>query len=147
MLQIKKMEIEQKHMDEVTAKEVELNQQKFDDQVHKMDEALNQELEKQIRVLMNHEGPNKEQALILINEVENEMLAKKLRILMSKQFYDLTKYLTTLQSQVGLSHQMRVREIKMAFDRDKQDLIEKGITGGELETEIAKLVRQMETEL
>jgi hypothetical protein len=33
---------------------------------------------------MNHEGNNKEQALILICEVEDDLLAKKLKILMSK---------------------------------------------------------------
>jgi len=141
LLQIKKMEIERKQMDEVTTKEIELGQQKFDDQIHKMDEAVNGELEKQIRVLMNHEGPNKEQALILINEVENDLLAKKLKILMSKQFFDLTKYLSTLHLQVGLSHQMRIREIKLAFDRDKQELLERGVSGEELEIEMAKLIR------
>lgn len=66
-IQIKKMEVEQKQLEEVNAKEIELNQKKFDEQMHKMDESVNAELEKQIRLLMNHEGPNKEQALILID--------------------------------------------------------------------------------
>lgn len=61
------MEVEQKQLEEVNAKEIELNQKKFDEQMHKMDESVNAELEKQIRLLMNHEGPNKEQALILID--------------------------------------------------------------------------------
>jgi len=32
----------------------------------------------------------------LINEVEDDLLAKKLKILMSKEFFDLTKYLGTM---------------------------------------------------
>ena len=111
-----------------------------------MDDAVNTELEKQIRLLMNHEGPNKEQALILINEVEDELLAKKLKILMSKQFFDLTKYLGTMQGQLGLGHMMRVREIKMAYEKDKQELIDRGISGHELEVEVQRLAQQMETE-
>lgn len=78
---------------------------------------------------MNHEGPNKEQALILINEVEDELLTRKLKILMSKQFFDLTKYLGTMQSQLGLGHMMRVREIKIAYEKDKQELLDRGISG------------------
>ncbi len=84
LMQIEKMKIEAKQLDEINLKEIELNQKKFEDQMSKMDDAVNSELEKQIRTLMNHEGPNKEQALILINEVEDDLLAKKLKILMSK---------------------------------------------------------------
>ena len=96
---------------------------------------------------MNHEGPNKEQALVLINEVEDDLLARKIKVLMSKQFFDLTKYLGTLQSEAGMQHMMRVREIKMAFDRNKQDLLDEGITGSKLENEISKLASQTETEM
>jgi len=46
---------------------------------------------------MNHTGPGKERALVLINETGDDLLAKKLKILMSKQFFDLSKYLGTLQ--------------------------------------------------
>ena len=113
----------------------------------RMDDAVNAELEKQCRTMMNHEGPNKEQALILIHEVEDDLLAKKLKILMSKQFFDLTKYLGTFQSQAGLEHMMRVREIKMAFEKDKQDLVDEGINGDKFDFEVNKLRAQMETEM
>jgi hypothetical protein len=46
MLQIKKMEIENKQLDEVNNREIELNQKKFDDQMIKMDEAVNNEIER-----------------------------------------------------------------------------------------------------
>lgn len=91
--------------------------------------------------MMKYEGPNKEQALILINEVEDDLLAKKLKVLMSKQFFDLTKYLGTLQTEVGMQHMIRVRNIKMAFEKDKQDLIDEGISGEKLELEVANLAR------
>ncbi len=41
---------------------------------------------------------------------------------------------------------MRVREIQMAFEKDKQDLVDRGISGVQLEQEVAKLRKQMETE-
>jgi hypothetical protein len=58
---------------------------------------------------------------------------------MSKQFFDLTKYLGTLQSQAGMEHMMRVREIKMAFEKDKQELVDEGINGDRFDFEVNKL--------
>ena len=45
-----------------------------------------------------------------------------------------------------MEHMMRVREIQMAFEKDKQDLVDRGISGVQLEREVAKLRKQMETE-
>jgi hypothetical protein len=45
-MQIEKMKIEAKQLDEINLKEIELNQKKFDDQMSKMDDAVNSELEK-----------------------------------------------------------------------------------------------------
>ena len=41
---------------------------------------------------------------------------------------------------------IRVREIKLAFEKDKNELLDRGISGDELEKEVQKLVTQMETE-
>ncbi len=46
LMQIEKMKIEAKQLDEINLKEIELNQKKFDDQMSKMDDAVNSELEK-----------------------------------------------------------------------------------------------------
>ena len=56
-------------------------------------------------------GAGKEQALIMVNEAHDDLLAKKLKILMSKQFFDLSKYLVSLQSELAMEHMIRTREI------------------------------------
>lgn len=42
---------------------------------------------------------------------------------------------------------MRVREIKMAFEKDKQELVDEGINGDRFDFEVNKLRAQMETEM
>jgi len=45
---------------------------------------------------MSHSGKGKEKGLIMVNEAHDDLLKRKLKILMSKQFSDLTKYLGTM---------------------------------------------------
>ena len=79
-----------------------------------MDEHHTRTLDKETRVILGATGASgagKEQALIMVNEAHDDLLAKKLKILMSKQFFDLSKYLVSLQSELAMEHMIRNREI------------------------------------
>lgn len=57
---------------------------------------------------------------------------------MSKQFFELSKYIGTLQSQVALDRMIRVKEIEDLINRKKDNLI-KTMQGSQLEDALAKL--------
>jgi len=92
-------------------KEVDTIQNKFDKQVGDMQRTVDKDLDKVINGLLSHQGPGKEKALVMVNEAYDDLLKRKLKILMSKQFSDLTKYLGTMQSQVAMEHMIRTRQI------------------------------------
>lgn len=81
----------------------------------------------------------KEQVLIIVNEAHDDLLARKLKFLMSKQFDDLTRYLGGLQNQSAMEHMIRCREIDMKFERDKDAAIKAGLPQVELEETLQKL--------
>lgn len=123
LLQIKKMKIEAKQIASQTAKEVEINQNKFDKQMDAMNKHQQKQLAEQTRVILAQSG-GREQALIMVNEAHDDLLAKKLKILMSKQFFDLSKYLVGLQSELAMDHMVRKREIDLKFEADKEAIIQ-----------------------
>jgi len=92
------MEIEAKQLPEVNEKEIECLQGKFDQQMEAMDDQCNGQLDREIKILVSHSGKGKEKALVMVNETHDDLLKRKLKILISKQFGDLTKYLGTLQN-------------------------------------------------
>lgn len=92
------MQIEAKQLEEFNNKEVETLQNKFDNQIDDMDKQLNKQLDKEILIMVSHSGKGKEKGLIMVNEAHDDLLKRKLKILMSKQFSDLTKYLGTMQN-------------------------------------------------
>ena len=92
-----------------------------------MESVADTHIDKEVRQVMGHSGPGKEQALVLINETQDDMLAKKLKILMSKQFFDLSKYLATLQAEIAIELQIKTAEIKANFEQKKEALINSGL--------------------
>lgn len=62
-----------------------------------MDLVANAQLTAEVKTFMRPDQKNKEQCLILISETNDELLQKKLKLLSSKQFFDLSKLLNTLQ--------------------------------------------------
>ena len=92
-----------------------------------MESVADTHIDKEVRQVMGHSGPGKEQALVLINETQDDMLAKKLKILMSKQFFDLSKYLATLQAEIAIELQIKTAEIKANFEQKKDALINSGL--------------------
>jgi len=49
-----------------------------------MDRHTENELEREVRSILARVGPGKEQALIVVNEAQDDLLERKLKILMSK---------------------------------------------------------------
>jgi len=78
-----------------------------------MDKHTDKELDREIRTIITRVGPGKEQALIVVNEAHDDLLERKLKILMSKQFGDLTKYLGSMQNKLAMEHMIRCRKVEM----------------------------------
>ena len=133
LLNLKKMKIDAKQIQDVTKKEIEIMQEKFDNQCDEMDRVFENQLDPQIRGVLGDPDMGKEQVLIIVNEAHDDLLARKLKFLMSKQFDDLTRYLGGLQNQSAMEHMIRCREIDMKFERDKDAAIKAGLPQIELE--------------
>lgn len=95
LMAIKKMKIEAKQIDAKNAKEIEINQKKFDDQIDAMNEHQKKQLANQVRSQLAETG-GREQALIMIDQAHNDLLEQKYKVLKSKQFFDLSKNLNAL---------------------------------------------------
>lgn len=111
------MRIEMDQLTEISEKELALNTKKFTQQLDAMDKVTNSNLTKEVKdFLMRPEQKNREQALILISETNDEILNKKLKLLNSKQFFDLSKLMSTLQQQIALDMMIKNKEIHLRFD-------------------------------
>lgn len=126
------MQIEADQINELNAKETETMNNKFLEQMDQMDKHAEKDVEREVRNILTRVGPGKEQALIVVNEAHDDLLDRKLRILMTKQFGDLTKYLGSMQSKLAMENMIRARKIEMKFERDKEDTINAGLPEAEL---------------
>ena len=111
-MSIRKLKIERDQLKDVNDKEIEMNQKKFDMQIDSITKKGNDELDKQLRNTMTHNVTGNEKGLILIDQAHDALLDRTLQILMSKQFFELSKYIGTLQSQIALDRMIRVKEIE-----------------------------------
>lgn len=96
MIELRKLRIERDQLDEINAKEIEINQKKFDKQIGEIEKKGGDELDKQLRNTMTRNVSGNEKGLVLIDQAHDELLARKGKILVSKQFFELSKYLATL---------------------------------------------------
>jgi len=86
-----------------------------------MDDISGKAIDQEIKnVMKNAAKGGKEQGLIMVAEAHDEILARKLKILQSKQFFDLSKYLGTLHTQVGMEQMIKMREGKLRFDQMRE---------------------------
>ena len=88
-----------------------------------MDKLTDKELDREVRSIVTRVGSGKEQALIVVNEAHDDLLERKLKILISKQFGDLTKYLGSMQNKLSMEHLIRARKVEMKYERDKEAAI------------------------
>jgi len=145
-MQIKKLRIERDQLEAVSQKEIELNQQKFDKQITEMEKVVEKEIDRDVQTHFNQSGPGKEQALVLVNEVYDDLHIRKLKVLMSKQFFDLSKSLAALQSFVGMDKIIKCKEIEQRFEREKDKTL-KTVPKKELEGIMDQIGAQMDLEM
>lgn len=146
-MQIRKMRIEMDQLTEISEKELALNTKKFTQQLDAMDKVTNSNLTKEVKdFLMRPEQNNREQALILISETNDEILNKKLKLLNSKQFFDLSKLMSTLQQQIALDMMIKNKEIHLRFDQLKEDA-QKNKKGTELDDALLKINAERDLEV
>ena len=93
---IRKMRIEHDQLEDVLTKELQMNNNKFQAQVQTMTDTSNDLMNKEIKTFLNPDHKNKEQALLLIDEINDKLLDRTLKMLQSKQFFDLSKHLQCL---------------------------------------------------
>ena len=62
---------------------------KFNKQMNDMDGHLDKLLDKEVNIILQRPGLGSEQALTVVNEALDELLERKLRKLMNKEFSDL----------------------------------------------------------
>jgi len=147
LLALKKMQIEADQIDELNKKEVETLNNKFLQQMDAMDKHTDKELDREVRNIITRVGPGKEQALIVVNEAHDDLLERKLKILMSKQFGDLTKYLGSMQNKLAMEHMIRARKIEMKQERDKESAINSGMADEELADKLQMIAAERDLEL
>ena len=147
LLSLKKMQIEADQIDELNKKEVETLNNKFLDQMGQMDKHTEKELDREVKTITTRVGPGKEQALIVVNEAHDDLLARKLKILMSKQFGDLTKYLGSMQNKLAMEHMIRARKVEMKYERDKESAISAGMTEEALADKLQMIAAERDLEL
>ena len=94
------MQIECDQIDRQNEKELETANTKFDKKMDEMDQQLDKLLDKEVEQIMVKPGQGKEKALIIIKEVLDDSLDRKLRQLMNKEFNDLTNYMGSLESKL-----------------------------------------------
>lgn len=117
---IRKMRIEHDQLEDVLNKELSLNNNKFTQQVENMSNTSNELMNKEIKSFFHPEHTNQEQSLILISEINDELLSRILKMLQSKQFFDLSKHLQCLQQQIATDQMIKIKEVHSRFDHLKE---------------------------
>ena len=104
-----------------------------------MDDLSLKKLDIEVKnVMKNSERNGKEHVLLLVGEAFDEILARKCKILTSKQFFDLSKYLGTLHTQVGMEQMIKMREGKLRSDQMRETVYLQ-LEGKDLEDNLAKI--------
>jgi len=112
-----------------------------------MDKLTDKELDREVRSIVTRVGSGKEQALIIVNEAHDDLLERKLKILISKQFGDLTKYLGSMHNKLNMEHLIRTRKVEMKYERDKEAAIQAGMDEESLGDKLQTLAAERDLEL
>jgi len=118
-----------------------MNNTKFNDQIDLMTTTSNELMNKEIKEYLHPDYTNKEQALVLVSEINDQLLERILKMLQSKQFFDLSKHLQCLQQQIATDQMIQLKEIHAKFDYLKQQN-DQELTGDKLNDAQSKLQAQ-----
>lgn len=81
---IRKMRIEHDQLEDILTKELNMNNTKFNDQLDLMTNTSNDLMNKEIKEYLHPDFTNKEQALVLVSEINDQLLERSLKMLSSK---------------------------------------------------------------
>eukprot|EP00347_Sterkiella_histriomuscorum_P005935 403354701 len=112
---IKEMEIDASHLSKIAEKEMELLNKKFNKQDQEQEKVFDQELQNTVNKMQNQKDGKSEQALIMVNEAGDDMLKKRLKMLINKQFFELQKYLGALYTQSAMDKLIAKEKIKEKY--------------------------------
>lgn len=138
---IRKMRIEHDQLEDVLNKELQMNNSKFQKQVETMTDTSNELMNKEIKTFLNPDHRNKEQAILLIGEINDKLLDRTLKMLQSKQFFDLSKHLQCLQQQIATDQMIKIKETHARFDHLKENATHE-LEGDAQNDELSKLQAQ-----
>lgn len=128
-------------------KEVETISGKFHDQMDDMDRHIEKDIDREVRTIITRVGPGKEEALIVVNEAYDDLLERKLKILMSKQFSDLTMYLGSMNKKAATEQMIRDRKIELRFKQMKENALREQIPESELAEKLQVIEAEKDLEL
>ena len=128
-------------------KEVETISGKFHDQMDDMDRHIEKDIDREVRTIITRVGPGKEEALIVVNEAYDDLLERKLKILMSKQFSDLTMYLGSMNKKAATEQMIRDRKIELRFKQMKEIALREQIPESELAEKLQVIEAEKDLEL
>lgn len=100
-------------MAELASKETDLLQKKYDKLMSQHVDTFDKEMNTAL-VTLERKG-NADKALLLVNQTANELLEKKLRLLINKQFFELEKYLGTMYNQTALERMAAKEKTRARF--------------------------------
>ena len=103
-----------------------------------MTDSSNQKMNQAIKQYIHPDWPNKEQSLVLISEINDQLLDKFLKMLQSKHFFDMSKHLQCLQQQIATDQMIQLKEVHARFDHYVESA-EHEFSGDKLTDELAKL--------
>ena len=106
-------------MAELAQKETELLQKKYDSLMQSHAGAFDKDMNSALQQLERRGAAD--QAILLINQTSNDLLEKKLRLLISKQFFEVEKYLGTLYNQTALQAMSAKEETRLRFKQSEEE--------------------------
>lgn len=106
-------------MAELAQKETELLQKKYDSLMSTHADKFEKDMSSQLLAL-EKKGAS-DQAILLINQASNDMIEKKLRLLISKQFFEVEKYLGTLYNQTALQTMAAKEETRLRYKQSEEE--------------------------
>jgi len=131
-------------MAELAQKETDLLQKKYDSlmstHANKFEKDMNSQL-----LALEKKGAS-DQAILLINQASNEMIEKKLRLLISKQFFEVEKYLGTLYNQTALQTMAAKEETRLRYKQSEEEAYAT-LSGDALMPRITQLKEMEKTEI
>lgn len=95
-----------------------------------MHKRADKELDNEFKKI--EKGNKKEQAMILANEANDEMQKRKMKMLMSKEFFELSKYLGGLHARQGMENMIAKKKIENDYEM-KEEKARRELSGEDLE--------------